>query len=1217
MNRYLFLLLFGAACCSTGLTAQSPAASLSIPATAFFMETEVERGYVLCPTGTGNLYVAGMKNVDMVLLEMTAEGAVVSSRYIDVGVTGLDAISQIIVDSDGHLVITGNLKEDQPDNGYVFRYDPVFRKTLWAKTFGGAQTLIGGVLENGPGGNFIVYANPHLPGGDDAEFFQLDRNTGNMIPGSAWRYNLGTSENFQSMVLHNGDLYAAGRFTDGFGSVAFSDMRHALLRIDVATGAPAWTSLSHIDPNEPGRLYGRGLVVEGDALVSVFSGNDAGDDLLTSHVFLQKNTLDGALVWVKKIDFPEWETEFAEEIISVPDGFVLYGHTLDGAALFLLKTNKNGELEWARKVEHTAPYRIIGTAQGQLVAIDNYLFATGFRDISGTSNMFLLKADANGTLSDNCPVFLPAPATAVDVSDAIGYPVTPQVDAGTTVAFDLPVAPPVNFIPQKQFVCQQIVSNCTDLPDLVFQADSIWCHGGGFRVKYTACNQGTAPVTGSFRVRFYPVDPTQDTTADMGSSLILLNSPLEPGTCISGMYNSLPWFAPGGLNGPQSVYFVVNDGGSLPTPFSFSDFPTTSLIECDYTNNLSSIAITLPDIPVLDLGPDVILCSDSVIVFDAGPGFLTYRWQNGSSGQMLTAADPGLNYWVEVTDVCGFEQRDSVFFSYSLLPDTKFGDTTICPGASVTYDLPGFTTYSWAPAAGLNCTDCPVVTASPVATTTYTLFANDTLGCELRDTFTVTVRAIPVLDLGPDVILCTDTTIVFDAGPGFLTYLWQDSTTSQMFTAADPGLNYWVEVTDVCGGIQRDSVFFSFSLLPDTKFGDTTICPGASVTYALPGFTTYSWAPAAGLNCTGCPVVTASPAATTTYTLFANDTLGCELRDTFTVTVRGPGNLSISCPANVTVQAASGAQTAAVPYSDPIANTDCLCGDAVWTLTQGLPGGANFPIGTTTVCFMAEDGCNASATCCFNVTVEKGPDTQAPCDVKETPCVRFEVLGVTQNPKKQKTYRMRVVNKCANELTYVVYQLPNGMTAKAPLTGSIYTSPAGRQYEVRNPNASPFHSIRFKTLGAGIANGQSDIFEYTLPAQADPMYIHTAVRLAPQGFVEAHLNVFSCAVEQTANRPDENSAHDRFGTQTTTEAASLRLFPNPVVNRLHIDLGGGSDQSVRLLVTDAVGRILLDSPVWYSEQVHALDIPQHWPSGMYFLTVTRADGSRAEGRFVK
>ncbi|HNG90775.1 MAG TPA: hypothetical protein PK858_11240, partial [Saprospiraceae bacterium] len=38
---------------------------------------------------------------------------------------------------------------------------------------------------------------------------------------------------------------------------------------------------------------------------------------------------------------------------------------------------------------------------------------------------------------------------------------------------------------------------------------------------------------------------------------------------------------------------------------------------------------------------------------------------------------------------------------------------------------------------------------------------------------------IDTLDLGPDIISCKDTTVLLDAGPGYASYLWQDSSTAQ------------------------------------------------------------------------------------------------------------------------------------------------------------------------------------------------------------------------------------------------------------------------------------------------------------------------------------------------------------------------------------------------------------------------------------------------------
>lgn len=146
----------------------------------------------------------------------------------------------------------------------------------------------------------------------------------------------------------------------------------------------------------------------------------------------------------------------------------------------------------------------------------------------------------------------------------------------------------------------------------------------------------------------------------------------------------------------------------------------------------------------------------------------------------------------------------------------------------------------------------------------------------------------------------------------------------------------------------------------------------------------------------------------------------------------------------------------------------------------------------------------------FSVPAYSQSASEVPCDIKETPCVRFEVLGISQPTNEGKTYRIRVVNKCDDLLQHVVFQLPNGMDARLPKSESTYTAPGGREYVVRNPNAAPFHSIRFKATGAGLAKDSSDIFEYTLPPQAGQTAINAVARLAPQQYFETHLTVDGC-----------------------------------------------------------------------------------------------------------
>jgi len=165
---------------------------------------------------------------------------------------------------------------------------------------------------------------------------------------------------------------------------------------------------------------------------------------------------------------------------------------------------------------------------------------------------------------------------------------------------------------------------------------------------------------------------------------------------------------------------------------------------------------------------------------------------------------------------------------------------------------------------------------------------------------------------------------------------------------------------------------------------------------------------------------------------------------------------------------------------------------------------------------------------------------------------------------------------------------------------------------VRNPNYSPFYSIRFKSTTDSIANGQSDIFEYTLPAQSAPDYIHVTTRLAPQTFYEAHLNTFNCPVGVT---PTGNKAAHRTPVLSTDRPAP-RLFPNPNAGELYVDLVAWSGEKVQLRVFNAQGQQVQLASVPASESPYALRLPDGLADGWYTLHVTAENGERHVARFV-
>ncbi|MCC7505258.1 MAG: HYR domain-containing protein [Saprospiraceae bacterium] len=329
--------------------------------------------------------------------------------------------------------------------------------------------------------------------------------------------------------------------------------------------------------------------------------------------------------------------------------------------------------------------------------------------------------------------------------------------------------------------------------------------------------------------------------------------------------------------------------------------------------------------------------------------------------------------------------------------------------------------------------------------------------------------------------------------------------------------------------------------------------------------------------------------------------------------------LDFDCSPPVLVNVVAGVNSSVVNYLPATATTTCPDGATTVTLVQGLPSGSEFPLGTTQVCYQAADNCGNVANCCFTVTVAAPP----PCDVKVIGCIKYELLSITKDSEQNRTYRIRVTNNCNNKLIYTAFQVPDGVTALAPANGSVYTAPSGREYDVRNPNFSPFYSVRFKSVGDSISNGESDIFQYTLPAQSDPLFIHVIVRLSPKIFYEAHLNTFDCVQTQELLTQSPEQA---FGNAAVSDGLSVSaeeldregtfaVFPNPASRLLYADLSAWNGQNVVLNLLNAQGQRVGQFIRQAGDAPEALELGV-LPAGLYYLQALPGDGKMQTRTFV-
>lgn len=385
----------------------------------------------------------------------------------------------------------------------------------------------------------------------------------------------------------------------------------------------------------------------------------------------------------------------------------------------------------------------------------------------------------------------------------------------------------------------------------------------------------------------------------------------------------------------------------------------------------------------------------------------------------------------------------------------------------------------------------------------------------------------------------------------------------------------------------------TYDLIQDpfiTTFDTIRLCPGETVTI---GGITYS-----------------QPVA---VTITKPATVGCDTIATYEIlsNVNPNSHVVITCPSTITLAVPSGASGAVANFNDATATSDCTCPGMDIEQTSGPLSGSTFPLGITQVCYRAQDACGNTQTCCFNVSV----DEESPCDIKEIGCMKYELLTITQDQLKRKTYRIRVTNKCASGMIYTAIQTPNGLIAVSPANNSFYTAPSGNQYLVRNPNYAPFYSVRYHSVTDSIANGESDILKYTLPPQADVTYIHILSRLNIQQYFEAHLNTFYCPIGITPPGDNRPESEVRYNNQAE-DLASLLVFPNPNDGSFFADLSSWEGEPVNLRVFNTQGQLVLHNAMTATFEPQRIDLPQQIAEGLYFLEVSTAEGEKEVTKFM-
>ena len=445
------------------------------------------------------------------------------------------------------------------------------------------------------------------------------------------------------------------------------------------------------------------------------------------------------------------------------------------------------------------------------------------------------------------------------------------------------------------------------------------------------------------------------------------------------------------------------------SPSSTATYTVTG-IDLNGCQNSDQLIVNVNQLPNVNAGTDQTVCLGTQITL-SGNGAITYSWNNGASnGIQFTPVLGTVTYTLTGTDANGCQNTDQTIITVNPNPSPVLtGATEYCFGfTSLITTTQVYSAYSWSNGSinsSINATitdnpisvtvtntfGCSVLTAglilieNPIIVNNYSVeicqgqtalihgvhqsiagIYSQTLpaitGCDSTANVTLIVHALPTIDGGNDIIVCTPNLITLSAN-GALSYVWDHGEVNGVpFNQSVGQVTYTVVGTDLNGCQNSDQVDVTVNPLPNLNAGNNlALCFGDSVTLTAIGAINYIWD--FGVQ-NGVPF---SPMVSNTFTVLGTDINGCSTSGQVTVSV------------NPLPIVDGGIAT---PVCQGVQVTLNANGALTYSWDQGVLNGVPFtaPIGTTSYAVIGTDinGCQntdqASVTVYPLPVVQAGPD---------------------------------------------------------------------------------------------------------------------------------------------------------------------------------------------------------------------------------------------------
>ncbi|MCO5232208.1 MAG: gliding motility-associated C-terminal domain-containing protein [Chitinophagales bacterium] len=211
---------------------------------------------------------------------------------------------------------------------------------------------------------------------------------------------------------------------------------------------------------------------------------------------------------------------------------------------------------------------------------------------------------------------------------------------------------------------------------------------------------------------------------------------------------------------------------------------------CRDTSN--SITLNVKPTPVIDLGPDQLICREDSIMFDASYPNASYLWNNQFNTPSIFAKETGVYSVIVTLNECPF--IDSIQLTVQELPIVDLGaDFSACIDSFAILtnnNIPG--NYKWSGGSTSNSLKVD-------STGIYSLEVTQGI-CKNSDSILVTFELLPpVVDLGKDTSFCIHKFVTIgNEVSNALIYEWNTSESSAFIDAKEAGI-YTLKVSNQCG----------------------------------------------------------------------------------------------------------------------------------------------------------------------------------------------------------------------------------------------------------------------------------------------------------------------------------------------------------------------------------------------------------------------------------